>query len=300
MVNGQHPRAGSPLVSVIVPTYNYGHLLPETIHCLQAQSLTDWECIIVDDGSTDETRAAAAKLEEADHRVSYLQRNHQGVSPARNVGLQAASGKYIQLLDADDLIEASKLKEQVSWLEEHPATDLVYGSARFFNHDHPDERRFRVFGEDQPWIPELSGGRNKLLPALIRENIMPINCPLFRASILEHIGLFDESLSTMEDWDFWLRCALGDKRFQFHDGQATLALVRYHPTSASTNYRRMMDGYIRVRTKLLPLVSEPYLAEFNRSKLDYLAECLTRIDALLDDLTRLLPADARFILADDG
>lgn len=294
------PPQKTPLISVIVPSYNYAQFLPAAVASLQAQTLPDWECVIVDDGSTDDTREVVQNLAARDSRVRCIHQSNAGLSAARNAGLRACAGQFIQFLDADDLLEPRKFEQQSGWLIEHSETDMVYGSARFFPSDNPDERRHRIMGENKPWMPEVSGRRAETLPVLIRENIMPVNCALLRAEVIASVGYFDETLPTIEDWDFWLRCALRDKAFHFQDFAESRALVRFHPASMSQNYRRMMEGYVRVRRKLVPELHEPELAKFNRDTLAFLEAELERIDLMMRELAQIIPSDARFIFVEDG
>src|SRR4051812_5654849 len=120
------------IISVIVPCFNYGHYLPDTLRGLLAQQFKHWECIIVDDGSTDDTAGVAAAFAADDARIRYLRQANAGLSAARNAGLSAARGRYIQLLDADDSIAPQKLALQFDYLETHPEADLVFGNALYF------------------------------------------------------------------------------------------------------------------------------------------------------------------------
>src|SRR5690349_10849851 len=97
-----------PLVSVIVPTYNYARFIDQTLENLRAQTYERWECIIVDDGSTVDTEEVVSRFIEHEPRVHYIRQANQRQSVAKNTGLAAASGKYVQFLDADDFIESQK------------------------------------------------------------------------------------------------------------------------------------------------------------------------------------------------
>src|SRR5689334_5736274 len=113
----------APAISVIVPCYNYGHFLPDAIRSIQAQRFSDWECIIVDDGSQDNTQNVAAQLASKDVRITYVHQSNAGLSAARNKGLSLARGKYIQLLDADDGIAPDKFLLQYQFLETNSKID---------------------------------------------------------------------------------------------------------------------------------------------------------------------------------
>ncbi|MDQ3652573.1 MAG: glycosyltransferase family 2 protein [Acidobacteriota bacterium] len=253
-----------PLVSVIVPTYNYGQFISQTLENLQAQTYQNWECVVVDDDSIDDTRQVVADYARDDPRIKYLHQINQRQAAARNHGLQHATGKYVQFLDADDLIEPYKLERQVMYLEQHSEVDIVYSSVRYFSSENIHERLFSMGKDNSPWMPEASGvGRDVLLP-LVRSNIMVINSPLIRRNAVDDVGLFDRRLPPAEDWDFWLRCALAGAHFQFVEIQDTLALVRMHSTSSSQNRIRMYRARLLIRKKLEASLDDEELLALNR------------------------------------
>ena len=117
--------SNKPLVSVIVPTYNYGRLIGETLECLRAQTYENWECVIIDDGSTDDTAERVSRFMERDARFKFLRQENALQAAAKNNGLRNSAGEYIQFLDADDLIESQKLEKQVEYLEAHTHVDVI-------------------------------------------------------------------------------------------------------------------------------------------------------------------------------
>lgn len=238
-----------PLVSVIIPTYNYEQFIGQTLESVQAQSYEYWECLVIDDDSTDKTSEVVAAYAQKDSRIKYLHQKNQLQAAARNNGLRNAKGQYVQFLDADDLIEQYKLEEQVRYLEEHPEVDIVYGSVRYFPTDNIHVRLFSMKDDNAPWMPQVSGVGQVVMPLLVRSNIMAVNSPLIRRSVVADVGPFDEELPPLEDWDFWLRCAIKGKYFQYKETSGTMALVRSHPTSSSKNQTRMMRAVVRMRKK---------------------------------------------------
>src|SRR5215210_6468575 len=104
-----------PLVSVVVPTYNYGRFIGETLDSLRAQTYDEWECVVVDDGSTDDTEGVVARVSAADARVRYVRQANQRQAVAKNTGLAESCGRYVQFLDADDLLEPRKFERQVEF-----------------------------------------------------------------------------------------------------------------------------------------------------------------------------------------
>ena len=112
-------------VSVIIPAYNQATFIPKAVASLQAQTLESWECLVVDDGSTDNTAEIVANLALHEPRVRLLQKQNGGSASARDMGLQFVAGEFIQFLDADDTIAPNKLEQQVQLMErEH--LDISY------------------------------------------------------------------------------------------------------------------------------------------------------------------------------
>ena len=253
-----------PLVSVIVPTYNYGRFIGETLGCLRAQTYANWECVIVDDGSTDDTAEQVARFMDQDARFKFVRQENARQAAAKNNGLRNSAGQYIQFLDADDLIEPQKFEQQVEYLEAHPEIDIVYGSMRYFTTENPSDRLYWVWGENKPWMPEISGSGKEILIALVQQNIMVINSPLIRRSVADAVGLFDNGLTPAEDWDYWLRCAAAGMRFQFKDLPGTLALVRWHSSSSSQDRRRMYTSMLSIREKIERLTDDAEVLSLNR------------------------------------
>src|SRR5262249_32741505 len=137
-------RELSPLVSIIVPAYNYGSLISQTLDSLLNQSYKNWECWVVDDGSTDNTSEVVEGYCNSDPRFKYLSQTNRGPGVARNDGIKRSRGSYIQFLDADDLLEERKIEHHVVFLEENPEVDLVYSGVRYFKTGFPDERRYSM------------------------------------------------------------------------------------------------------------------------------------------------------------
>lgn len=251
--------SSSPLVSIVVPTYNYGRFIGEMLESVLAQTYQNWECIIVDDGSDDGTDVIVARFAETDTRIKYFRQENRGQPAALNTGLKNFAGKYLQILDADDLIEPQKLERQVESLEKRPEVDIVYSRALFFR----ETEIGRVYEGGWPLSTGPSGKGREILPQLLRANIMTVNAPLVRRSAIESIGFFDEELSPVQDWDYWLRCALGELSFHFEDQEGIRALVRMHQMSMTQNRARTYKGILLTRKKVVGLTSDVELLKLN-------------------------------------
>lgn len=255
-----------PLVSVIVPAYNYARFIADTLASVQAQSYQQWECIVVDDGSTDGTGAVVRRIAESDLRITYVSQINKGLAAARNAGINCSKGEYLHFLDADDLLEDRKLERQVQFLELHPEVDIVFSDARYFRTGNADERLFSQDAANLPWVAHVSAKGQEVLLALVRNNIMVVNAPLLRRSVLNDVGLFDGSVKGIEDWHYWVRCAIAGKYFHYEDFEGSRALVRIHDTSMSTDARLMLRSTLLMHRKFAEMVSDPALLQINRER----------------------------------
>ncbi len=238
-----------PLVSVIIPAYNYAHYLPFTIDSVVEQTLSDWECLIIDDGSTDNTKDVAEKYTVADRRIKYFYKANGGLSSARNYGLQIAQGKYVIFLDADDMLEKNNLKHLSDFLENQTGNNAVFGKfIKFFDDS----------TADYPWYQDynyVKGLQTDFHSRLVEKNSLPPCAPLSPLSVIkEHNLTFDESLTSYEDWDFWLRLSTYCN-FYFIPGENAAARVRFHSGSMSTDDWRMEINQLKVRLELAKYIT---------------------------------------------
>lgn len=177
-----------PIVSIVVPCYKKVQYLPEALNSILAQTYPYWECVIVNDGSPDNTEEVAKCYCEKDVRFHYLSQSNKGVSVARNNGIRQMDGKYILALDADDWISDSYLEKAVNYLEGHADVRLVYS-------------RYEVFNsiESHEWIlPPYTYER------FIMGDVAIVCSAIYRRTDFDRIGGYDESMQGFEDWDLWL------------------------------------------------------------------------------------------------
>lgn len=249
---GVDMQSSKSLVSIIVPCYNQAHYLSEALESVLTQSYPNWECIIVNDGSTDDTEIVALEWTKKDDRFKYVKKENGGLSSARNVGLNAAAGEYIQLLDADDLIEVDKLKYQTTYLQDNgESVDIVVSGYRYF-YDSDDLHSLQIFGPNN-FLPEVAVDRmdkKDILKLFARTNPMVVSAPLYRHSVFQRIGNFDESLGALEDWDFHFRCVVDGVVFQ-HGGYPpdSKTLIRIHKKSMSADRRNMVRNLRKFQQK---------------------------------------------------
>ncbi|MDH4874739.1 glycosyltransferase family 2 protein [Pseudomonas sp. BN515] len=226
----------NPEVSVVIPCYNFGRFLQETVGSLQRQSYQNWEAIIIDDGSVDDTASRAAALAQKDTRVRYVYQVNQGVSAARNRGISLARGEFVIFLDADDLLTAEKLRSHVEHFRRCPQVNISYSKFRYFLDGKP-EVCFANYGLDshQEWSRPVSGFGRTSFPVFIRKNNFPLQAAAFRHVFLQKVGLFDQGMRALEDWDYLLRCILRGAYMESLRDEGSMTLIRVHPSSATRN-----------------------------------------------------------------
>lgn len=246
------------MISVIIPCYNYGHLIQDTIESILQQSYRDLEIIVINDGSSDNTEEVVKKCAVKDSRVQYFKFPNAGLGASRNRGLEIAKGEYIQFLDADDLIESKKFELQLKLFAENPNTDIVYGSVRYFTKDpfDPADRLYTYWGTNKEWMPKYSGNGLSFLPKAVKGNFAHLSSALFRKKFADKVGLFDNEISAVADYHFYLRCAIADGVFLYHDDPGAWSLVRWHPDNMSKNLNRMWSEEKSMHEKLRPLLKE--------------------------------------------
>ena len=231
-------------VSIIMPVKNAERFLGEAIASVRAQTFTDWELLIVDDGSTDASPAIAAEAAAVDARIRVLETapGQHGAAAARNTGLDVANGIFVAFLDADDLYKRDKLAFEVALLERYPTAAMTYGPAHWFFEDAPElnwTETVRGFAGALHAPPELL--RRIILD---RESQVPCTCAvLVRRSALAEVGGFLERLSLYEDQTLWVKLML---RYPTYVHDRVLCRYRQHPHSASAQ-AQALGAYDRLR-----------------------------------------------------
>jgi len=184
-----------PTVSVIIPAYNAEKTILETIESLQKQTFTDFEIIVINDGSTDSTVELLSKI--SDLRLKVYTFPNGGLPVARNRGIEKATGEFITFIDADDLWTPDKLESQVTALQQNPEAGVAYSWTAFIN-EHSEYM--------YAWEPLYHQG-NVYPQLLIRNFISSGSNLMVRREFIEAAGKFDATLKSVEDWDYYLRLA---------------------------------------------------------------------------------------------
>lgn len=221
-----------PAVSVITPAWNAAAHLAETIASVREQSITDWEWLIVDDGSTDETLAILREYASLDPRIRLIEQANAGPSAARNRAMREAAGDCFAFLDSDDVWEPHFLEAQLQVLREHPDADLVTATA--VNRGGPFD--------GQPTRPAADGYPVLSLEEILRDETSVFIMTVFRREVFDTIGGFDEAQWTSEDYDFWIRAAQAG--FVFRRNPQPLGFYRIRGESLSRQRTRMLAGIV--------------------------------------------------------
>jgi glycosyltransferase involved in cell wall biosynthesis len=255
-----------PLVSIIIPTYNYAHLIAETLLSVCRQTYSNWECIIIDDGSTDQTAEIIARFLEQHPKYNfrYIYTSNAGTSAAKNEGIRLAKGTFIQFLDADDLLSPEKLDIQVRQLEDNDSV-LVFSSSRFFSIIGEEQCEQEKYPEGFLAISDLKG--YELFKRLITNNIVTISSPLVRTGPLRSIGGFDTALLNNEDWMLWFKIALIRPYFKFDGNPRSSVQIRIHRNSAMNQHQQMFLGEVVVRKEMERLLQQQQFGEAGASLL---------------------------------
>lgn len=222
------------VVSVIIPAFNAQATIAATLESVLSQIWTDFECIVVDDGSTDQTVEIARRIALKDHRIRICSQQNAGVAEARNRGIRESTGVWIAPLDADDIWAPKYLMRAVQ--QARRAGDrvgVVYSWST------------RIDFEGVP-LPGVSAAcvRGNVFSTLICHNFLGNgSCTLIRRSALEAVGGYDPQLKCTEDWDLYLRLA---ERYEFVPVRRFLVRYRQSPHGASTDCESMAKGQAEV------------------------------------------------------
>jgi glycosyltransferase involved in cell wall biosynthesis len=236
----------TPSVSIIMPAYNTALYIAEAIHSVLEQTYTDFELVVVDDGSTDETPQIIASIH--DPRIRVIRQPNAGLSAARNTGLRESTAPLVTFLDADDRFMTDKLEVLVGYLENHPETGLVVGSERYI------DQAGHTIKEAHELPVKLA------LPELLFENPICVSGVLLRREWLNRAGLFDEQLRACEDWDLWLRLLLAGCQISRIDHD--VVAYRVHPGQMTRQSERMRTAILSMLNKTF---AQPELPEFLRA-----------------------------------
>ena len=240
----------NPKVSIIIPTYNTAQFLSEAIDSVLNQTYTDFELIVVDDGSTDNTVEILKRYQQNSY-IHCRFETHADRGTAKNVGLEMARGRYIAFLDADDVWLPDKLEKQVAFLDEHPQIALVHGfiemmdlSGRFLPEETSKLRRHY----------EQTQKRREDYTGLSIKTMLFTSTSMVRKECCDQVGCFDPQADSREDFDFYLRIAKNQYQIGFL-GWNPVARYRYRGAQGH-NDPAVLRAYLHVFQKHIGLLEK--------------------------------------------
>ena len=230
-------KSSMPTVSVVIPAYNSSPYIKDALDSVIAQTFTDYEIIVVNDGSPDaeELKEVLAPYREM---IVYVEQENQGTAGARNTAIRAAQGRYIALLDPDDLWTPEYLRVQIDILERDPTIDVLYPDAMMFGDGHRAGKRFMQVCPSEGEVTFQS--------------LVELRCGVYigvtaKRDVLLRAGLFDPDRSVIEDFDLWLRVLKTGGRIAYH--RKVLAYYRERSDSQSADLIRMSERQVNALDK---------------------------------------------------
>lgn len=243
----------NPLVSVIIPCYNQAQFLPEALQSVLEQTYQNWECIIVNDGSPDNTHEVAQIWLAKDKRFKYIEKINGGLSSARNAGLDITNGSYIQFLDSDDILDKIKLELSLAQMDSQKAeTKVVISNFSMFVND--------ALNTSAPYcnLNNKLFNFESLLYQWGDSFTIPIHCGFFKASLFKDFR-FPEHLKAKEDWIMWVSLFNNDTcKAVFLDYPLALYRINLH---SMTMTKDMLPDFINAFIYFKGIVTE---SEFNQ------------------------------------
>ena len=250
-----------PLVSIIVTCYNQAHCIANTLESIVSQTYTNWECVIVDDGSLDDSAEVIKEFIKDDTRFTYLFQNNQGVSRARNKGFALATGSFINFMDGDDTFLPDKLKEQIQVFKDNPEIAVCICDHQFYLEK---EGVYKYFEFEKLTTKPLE----QILFKWNNGVAFPPHAPLYKRSVWEdQEAPFPEDYNhRCEDWVFNVLVALKDVNYHMLDK----VLCNYHIGAANftNNTKSLTTAAIKASLYLKPKLPEQYQEDFIDTTID--------------------------------
>jgi glycosyltransferase involved in cell wall biosynthesis len=267
-----------PKISVIICTYNHAQYIKKAIDSVLNQAYQDFEIIVVDDGSTDNTKNI---VNHFGNSIKYIYQDNRGLASARNTGIHASKGEFVTFLDADDYYLKENLKIKILFLENNPQVSWVYSDWQYFdekgNYLEKGSVRFRYANKNL----NNKNLNNKLFERLLyKRNFISCCAAVVKKSVLEDVGYFDPNVICLEDYDILLRISL--KHPVYYINEVSL-MVRDIPGSLSKDFNKQVSGNAVIVDKLETLIpndfpdKKRFLNRKHADKYMYLAQSFVKM-----------------------
>lgn len=270
----------TPMFTVVVPLYNTERYIRATMDSILAQTFADFEVVVVDDASTDGGPAIVAEIMARDSRIRMVRQENRGLAGARNSGIRAARGRYIALLDADDLWLPRKLELHFAHLEARPEVGVSFAPSQFMDdhgHDLPMQQTPRLTDIDAEHVfcrnPVGNGSAAVMRRAALDDVAFTI-----AASEGQRTCWFDESFRQSEDIELWTRIAV-TTRWRFEGIAPVLTRYRINTGGLSADVDRQLASWYRLRDKIAGVAPE-FVARAGRRSEGYQLRYLARRAAM--------------------
>jgi glycosyltransferase involved in cell wall biosynthesis len=212
--------------SIIIPCYNHGMFLRDCLESIRNQEYSNWEAIIINDGSTDNSEQIACQFSLIDSRIKFISQPNKGLSTSRNMGLSNSKGDFILFLDADDIIASSHLSNFIPFFKKE--YDIIFTGHAYFTFDFIFKRTIYLSNTLQ-------------FSSILHSNLLPVHAVAIRKKTLLLSGYFDTTLESAEDWDLWIRVyKIGAKLAIISN--ASTAFYRISDNSMSRNFYTMYNN----------------------------------------------------------
>jgi glycosyltransferase involved in cell wall biosynthesis len=226
-------RVDQGKVSIVVTCYNYGKYISDCLNSILKQKYQNYEVVIIDDGSTDNTEKVVSPYLE-NQKIKYCKQENMGQAGAKNNGIRNSTGEFIAFLDADDMWADNMLEKEMALFSDK-RIGVVYSRVRFIN----EKNKEVIIKSNNKYLLPRSGN---ITSYLLFENIVTFSSSIVRKECLDKCGYFDESFKMGIDWDLWLRIST---KYQFSYVNEPLLIYRIHSTQMSKNHeerRKCSDG----------------------------------------------------------
>ena len=237
----------SALVSIIIPTFNRAHLISDTLNSIKNQTYTDWECIVVDDGSTDETKALLEGYIQNDNRFQFYSRpadKPKGANACRNFGFEKSRGEFINWFDSDDVMEPNKLEVQIQALHENQEAPYCICQTKWI-----DKNTGKYLGLRAKHI----SSNNRFEDYILYKIFWSILAPVWRRDFIKtHLLSFDESLHQSQEYDFHIKALSINSNYIALDD--ALVSMYMHDDNMSNNIYASdlkMQSNLKVKDKII-------------------------------------------------